>query len=77
MSRKGNCWDNAVAESRFSSPEKERLRKQVCKNRELAFADVSDYIVTFYNQSRRHCHLGGVSPEQFDAAHNARRQSVH
>ena len=37
MSRKGNCWDNAVAESFFSSLKKERIKKQIYKNRELAF----------------------------------------
>jgi putative transposase len=54
MSRKANCWDNAVAESFFSSLKKERIKKQIYKNRELALADVTDYIVTFYNHTRRH-----------------------
>src|SRR5205814_8342171 len=40
MSRKGNCWDNAVAESFFSSLKKERIKKQIYKNRELAIAEV-------------------------------------
>ena len=71
--RKGNCWDNAVAESFFSSLKKERIKKQIFKNRELA---VADYIETFYNRTRRHSHLGGVSPEQFEAAHKPRRQAV-
>ena len=61
MSRKGNCLDNAVAESLFSSLKKKRIKKQICKNRELAPTDVADYIDTFYNRMRRHCHLGGVS----------------
>ena len=39
MSRKGNCWDNAVAESFFSSLKKERIKKQIYKNRELAIAE--------------------------------------
>jgi len=77
MSRKGNCWDNAVAESFFSSLKKERVKKQIYKNRELASADVVDYIVAFYNRSRRHGHLGGVSPEQFEEAHKPRCQGVH
>jgi putative transposase len=62
MSRKGNCWDNAVAESFFSSLKKERIKKQIYKNRELATADVADYIDTFYNRTRRHSHLRGLSP---------------
>jgi putative transposase len=77
MSRKGNCWDNAVAESFFSSLKKERIKKQIYKNRELAKADVADYIETFYNQTRRHSHLGGLSPEQFEAAHRPRRRGLH
>jgi putative transposase len=77
MSRKGNCWDNAVAESFFGSLKKERIKKQIYKNRELALTDVADYIMTFYNRTRRHSHLGGVSPEQFEAAHKLRRQGLH
>ena len=51
MSRKGNCWDNAVADSFFSSLKKERIKKQIYKNRELAIADVADDIDTFYNRT--------------------------
>jgi hypothetical protein len=76
MSRKGNCWDNAVAESFFSSLKKERIKKQIYKNRDLAITDVADYIETFYNRRRRHSYLGGVSPEQFEAAHELRRRGV-
>jgi putative transposase len=77
MSRKGNCWDNAVAESFFSSLKKERIKKQIYKNRELALNDVGDYIDAFYNRSRRHSYLGGVSPEQFEATHRRRGRGVH
>ena len=77
MSRKANCWDNAVAESFFSSLKKERIKKRIYKNRALAVTDIADYIETFYNRTRRHSHLGGVSPEQFEAAHKPRRKSVH
>ncbi|MCT2386551.1 IS3 family transposase [Erwinia pyrifoliae] len=68
MSRRGNCWDNAVAESFFSSLKKERIRKRMYKTRELARADIFDYIEVFYNRARRHSHLGGVSPEAFEQA---------
>ena len=77
MSRKGNCWDNAVAESFFSSLKKERIKKQIYKNRELAVADIATYIDSFYNSTRRHSHLGGVSPEQFEAAHKPLRKRLH
>lgn len=72
MSRKGNCWDNAVAESFFGSLKKEKIKKHIYKNRELALNDVADYIDRFYNQTRRHSHLGGMSPVQFEAAQKSR-----
>ncbi|EEA8680644.1 IS3 family transposase [Salmonella enterica subsp. enterica] len=68
MSRRGNCRDNAVAESFFSSLKKERIRKRIYKTRDLARADIFDYIEVFYNRARRHSHLGGVSPEAFEQA---------
>lgn len=68
MSRRANCWDNAVAESFFSSLKKERIKKRIYKTREMARADVFDYIEIFYNRQRRHSHLGGVSPEAFESA---------
>ncbi|MEO1036158.1 MAG: IS3 family transposase, partial [Pseudomonadota bacterium] len=68
MSRRGNCWDNAVAESFFSSLKKERIKKRIYKTREMARADIFNYIEMFYNPVRRHSHLGGVSPEAFETA---------
>lgn len=68
MSRRGNCCVNAVAESFFSSLKKERIRKRIYKTRDLARADVFDYIEIFYNRKRRHSHLGGISPEAFERA---------
>jgi putative transposase len=68
MSRRGNCWDNAVAESFFSSLKKERIKKRIYKTREMARADIFEYIEMFYNPTRRHSHLGGVSPEAFERA---------
>ncbi|VVD73715.1 IS3 family transposase [Pandoraea morbifera] len=68
MSRRRICWDNAVAESFFSSLKKERVRKRVYKTRDLARADIFDYIEVFYNRARRHTHLSGISPEAFERA---------
>jgi putative transposase len=68
MSRRGNCWDNAVAESFFSSLKNERVGKRIYKTRDLAKAEVFDHIEVFYNRTRRHSHLGGVSPEAFERA---------
>ena len=66
-----------TAESFFSSLKKERIKKQIYKNRELAVADIAHYIDSFYNSTRRHSHLGGVSPEQFEAAHKPLRKRLH
>jgi CubicO group peptidase (beta-lactamase class C family) len=43
----------------------------------VADAEVAEYIESFYNRTRRHSHLGGLSPEQFEAAHVPRRQRLH
>ena len=72
MSRKGNFCDNAVAESFFSSLKKERIKKQIFKNRKLASDAIAEYIDEFYNRTRRHSHLGGISPEQFEAEQKSR-----
>lgn len=77
MSRRGNCWDNAVVESFFSSLKKERIKKRIYTSREVAKAEITDYIEAFYNRSRRHSHLGGISPEQFEAAHKFPKRGVH
>ena len=66
-----------VAESFFGSLKKERIKKQIYKTRALAQTDVAAYIDTFYNQTRRHSYLGGLSPEQFETAHQPRRQRLH
>ena len=68
MSRRGNCWDNAVAESFFSSLKKERIRRKVYHTVDEAKADLFDYIEMFYNPRRRHGHIGNVSPEAFERA---------
>ena len=77
MSRRGNCWDNAVAESFFSSLKKERIKKKIYKNRQQAIDDISDYIDSFYNRTRRHQHLGGVSPDEFEEATKPPQIGVH
>jgi putative transposase len=65
MSRKGNCWDNAPAESFFNSLKNERVHGTRYTTREDARADLFDYIEVFYNRSRRHSTLGYHSPVQF------------
>lgn len=68
MSRRANFWDNAVAESSFSSLKKERIRRRIYKTRDLARAHVFDCIEAFYNRTRRHSHLDGASTEAFESA---------
>ena len=66
MSRRGNCWDNAVAESFFSSLKKERIKRHIYATRQHAKSDVFDYIEGFYNRVRRHSHLDQLSPLAFE-----------
>ena len=66
MSRKGDCWDNAVAESFFGSLKTERVFFTNYPTREEAKKDVVDYIEMFYNSRRRHSSLGYVSPKEFE-----------
>ncbi|WP_261936359.1 IS3 family transposase [Sphingomonas bisphenolicum] len=66
MSRRGNCHDNAVAESFFSSLKRERIRRRTYKTREEARQDVFDYIEMFYNPVRKHARNGMLSPAQFE-----------
>lgn len=66
MSRKGNCWDNSVAESFFGSLKKERVFDSIYSTREEARRDIVDYIEMFYNSKRRHSYLGYLSPKEFE-----------
>ena len=66
MSRRGNCHDNAVAESFFQLLKRERIRRKIYMTRDAARSDVFDYIEMFYNPKRRHGSNGGVSPVEFE-----------
>ena len=66
MSRRGNCHDNAVAESFFSSLKRERIRRRTYKTRDEARRNVFDYIEMFYNQVRKQVRNGMLSPAQFE-----------
>ncbi|EXF90435.1 integrase core domain protein [Bordetella holmesii 30539] len=66
MSRRGNCYDNAVAESFFQLLKRERIRRKIYSTRDQARADVFDYIELFYNPRRRHSYIGQVSPVEFE-----------
>jgi len=68
MSRKGNCWDNAMMESFFATLKKERVHHEFYATGEAARQSVFEYIELFYNPRRRHSALGYLSPEQYEQA---------
>jgi transposase InsO family protein len=70
MSRKGNCYDNAVTESFFKTLKTELVYHERYETREAARASVFEYIEVFYNRQRRHSSLGYLSPESFEATLN-------
>lgn len=66
MSRKGNCWDNAVAESFFGTLKTEHVNHESYQNLAEARMSLFQDIEGFYNRRRRHSHLGNVAPEVFE-----------
>ena len=68
MSRKGNCWDNAVSESFFSTLEFECGNRRAFSSQAEARRAVADYILGFYNPTRLHSYLGYMSPMDFERA---------
>lgn len=66
MSRKGDCWDNAVAESFFATLKKELIHRQSWLTKGQAMTAVSDYILNFYNRERRHSSIGYRSPAEYE-----------
>jgi putative transposase len=67
MSRKGDCWDNAVAERFFRSLKTERTNHRLYGTRDEVRRDVIDYIEMFYNSHRLHSYLDYTSPNQYEA----------
>lgn len=67
MSRRGNCWDNAVVESFFGSLKQERVQWCNYQTRYEAQQDVLNYIAMFYNRSRLHSYLNYISPNDFES----------
>jgi len=76
MSRRGNCHDNAVAESFFNLLKRERIRRRTYKTREDARSDVFDYIEMFYNPRRKHARNGMLSPAAFERQQQRKLQGV-
>jgi putative transposase len=69
MSRKGNCWDNAVAESFFATLKLELVYQSHWRTRTQARSEVFEYIELFYNRQRRHSALGYLCPNEFELRH--------
>jgi putative transposase len=71
MSRVGDCWDNAVAESFFATLKVELIHRRPWPTKHEAKGAIHDYIATFYNPHRRHSALGYVSPMDYERQHLA------
>ena len=67
MGSRGDCFDNAVAESFFATLKKELIHRRAWPTRRELIGEVFDYVETFYNRRRRHSTLGMLSPAQFEA----------
>lgn len=74
--RRGNCHENAVAESFFQLLKHERIRRQIHANRNDARADVFNYIEMFYNPKRHHGNASGALPVEFGRGHSPRLTGV-
>ena len=76
MSRRGNCHDNAVAESFFNLLKRERIRRRTYRSRAEARQDVFDYIEMFYNPQRKHARNGMLSPVEFERRQKTSTEGV-
>jgi putative transposase len=76
MSRRGDCHDNAVAESFFQLLKRERIRRRIYGTPEEARQDVFDYIEMFYNPKRRHGYNNRLSPVDYEKQYCERLASV-
>ncbi len=76
MSRRGNCHDNAVAESFFQLLKRERIRRHTYLTRDAARLDVFDYIEMFYNPTRKHTNNACFHPLTFEVPAETERAGV-
>jgi len=72
MSRRGDCWDNAVAESFFATLKTELIHRQSWSTRRQTQLAINDYIGGFYNAHRRHSHLGYLTPKEYEQKYEER-----
>ncbi len=76
MSRRGNCHDNAVAESFFQLLKRERRKKKIYGTREEDRSDIFDYIEMFYNSRRRHSSSEQMPQAEYETLYYQRLRSV-
>ena len=72
MSRRGNCWDNAVVESFFSTLRAELVDHRSWRTRAEARTDLVDHIEVFYNRKRRHSSISSMSPHAYEEQYLSR-----
>jgi putative transposase len=77
MSRRGNCYDNAVVKSFFQLLKREQIKRKTYASRVKVREDIFDYIKMFYNPVRRHSYNDGLSPVRFERQRQARLASVY
>ena len=76
MSRRGNCYDNAVAESFFQLLKREKIQRKVYPTREEAKSEIFEYIEFFYNPKRRHGNNKNLSPIEFEKEYYLTNEAV-
>lgn len=76
MSRRGNCWDNAVAESFFGTLKSDLEIEGPYSGGEIAKATITEYIDGFYNPERRHSTLDYLSPIEYESKHQIAQQAA-
>ena len=76
MSRRGNCHDNAVAESFFQLLKRERIKRRIYPDRQTARADIFNYIEMFYNRKRKHGYTDMLSPVDYEKRYFMKLQGV-
>ena len=76
MSRKGDCWDNAVAESFFATLKREMENSDDLESRAAATLSVREYIEGFYNTQRRHSAIDYKSPIEFELLHSVTNRAA-
>ena len=76
LSRAGDCWDNAVAESFFGTLKTELIHRYIWKSRDQAIDAIRDYIHNFYNPVRLHSANGGLSPIEAERLYDKNKQTI-